>query len=989
MSTKDDSDRIALLQGTLDLLILRTLLLGPLHGHDIVKAIARDSETVLQVEQGSLYPALHRLIKRCWITYRTRHVGKQPAGEVLSADAEGTQTARRRDDEVGKAGASGRAYPEARMKPRRLDGLTSELRDHIERETRDNIERGMVPGEARRAALLAFGNVTSTQEDVRAVWIPVWLEHVVQDIRYAIRSVVRHPIFSVIVVATLAVGIGLGTAVSALYHSILLRPLDYPGAERLVSLTVTDPGSPTDLDVATNHEYWAWREQASSLDKLVAYTSYDQTLSAGGAATRVRVAAVTDDFWPMSGPRMIAGRLPAPDERNAAVVSEDLYTSTFSGEPGVLGQTVGLDRTQVTIVGVVSRGFHFQLPVPMRPGMQAKNIDVFRSLTVARPNPTFAALISIAGRLKSGVDIGTARAQLASINVERPFSDRHPGGNLTTLLVEPLAARLVRHSRVALNVLLAAVAFVLLVACANIANLLLARATVRQKEIAVRVSVGAGLARVFRQFLFESAIYSAGGGLIGFLIARWGLTAIIVAYPQAAPRLTEAVIHGRVIAGMIGILIATTFVFGFTPALAVQRSNVHDILKDGTKSATSPRNGLRARTILVGTQLALAVCLLTGAGLMVKSFWRMNERPPGFDPEHILTLRVDFAPGVTAQGAMNNLAKIDYTRRVLARVQAVPGVTAVSLNSHGDLLSGIDVEGTPRPVPGTTPPVYMNQTSPEFAGVMGLRLLSGRWFTADESQPVVVLNETLAKLKFGNEDPVGRHVEGTAIGEPPVDPNHPVPTTATVVGVVADLRYTKLDDETTPEYYVPYDKTRSLYRISLVIKTAGDPLRVMPSIRHVLAELDKTQAPFDIMRLDEALSDSIAPRRLNLIVLVTFALTSLLLALVGVYGVMSYSVSQRTHEIGIRSALGAARTDVIRMIVWQGLRVTAIGIGIGVSGALALTRVMSSLLFEVEPTDPLTFLIAATVLALSAVLASAVPAFKAGAVDPLVALRYE
>jgi putative ABC transport system permease protein len=871
------------------------------------------------------------------------------------------------------------------VRPHGLDGLEREIRDHVERETHDNIDRGMTPEDARRAALVAFGNVAIAQEDVRAVWIPIWLEHTVQDIRYAFRSVLRNPIFSATVVLTLALGIGLSATVLAPFESILLRPLDYPDAERLVSIRITNPDLAPDDDIATNQEYWALRDHVTSLDRVIAYQVGDQTLTTGNKIARVHGAWVTDDFWDVTGGRAMAGRLPTRDEQNVAVLSERLYLSMFAGDPNVLGQVVTLDGVEATVIGVISSAFRFEFPVPAPSGgPQPKDIDVLRSFTVSAPTRNFAQLLSIAGRLKPAVAVVRARAELASLPVDRPFSRNAAH---IAIRVDTTAERLVRSIRPALNVLMASVVFVLLIACANITNLLLARATVRRKEIAVRMSVGAGRTRVLRQFLFESAIYSATGGLVGLLLARSSLVAIVRAYPQTVPRLAESSIHGSVVLVVLGVLTATTFFFGLVPAFFVQRSDMQSILKEGTRTATSSPDWLRIRTLLAAVQLALAVTLLTGAGLMAKSFWRMNDHPAGFEPEHILTLRVDFPRGTT------NRAKRDYTTRVLARLKTLPDVAAVSLNTHGDSLTKLEVAGAPPSSSDATPTrIYANQTSADFARVMGLQLLKGRWFTDDEPAPVVVLNETLAKLRFGREDPIGRRVKGPDFGEPSESRGRNADAeseVATVVGVIADLRYSKLDEEATPELYVPYAMTPGIYRLSVVIKTPGDPRAIIPSVRGAFGEIARTETPFDIEPLDQSLSASIAPRRLNLLVLATFAVAALVLALIGIYGVMSYSVSQRTHEIGVRSAVGATSRDIVGMVVWQGVRLAAVGVAAGIAGAQILTREMGSLLFEVKPTDPATVISAAGVLAVTALVASAIPAVKAGAVDPMVALRYE
>ena len=867
------------------------------------------------------------------------------------------------------------------MKGPSLAGLDAEIRDHIERETQDNIAQGMSPDAARRAAFNAFGNRTTTREEVRAVWIPVWLEQLGQDLRYAARSLRRNPLFTLIVVGTLAIGIGLTTAVFGVFNAILLRPLDYPDAARLVVVGTESPELPSGQDLANNQDFWDWKDQATSLDALFAYNVYDQTLGTGDDPVRVRTAVVSADFWPVSGARVVAGRLPAGDEPNVALLSEPLFERLFSRDPQTIGRVVTLDRTTVTIVGVLPGAFRLQVPMPRRPGLQDKDVDLVRSFTVPKPNGQFRQLLSLVGRVRPGIDRQAAAAELSAIYARGSDSALRRG----SVLVAPLTERMVRHVRRGLNVLLAGVGFVLLVACTNVADLLLARMSARSKEMAVRVSVGAGRSRVLRQLLLESVAYCVIGGLGALAIARWGLATVIRVYPYAAPRLAESTIDRTVLTVTLVVVAATGVFVALIPAIALQRANVHDILKEGGRTASASPRRLRTRRVLVGAQLALAVALLCGAGLLLKSFWAMTARPDGFAPDRILTMRLNFPSGSTGP------AKVALADRVLARIKALPGVTAASLNSHGDLLTWFDIAGTPKTPREQRQLLYLNQTSPEFANVMGLRLLKGRWLADAEPRPVVVLNETARRLRFGNEDPVGQTIEGLAIGEPMVSPQDPSlqPTSAIVVGVVADLRYTKLDEDPVPEFYLPYGHARSIYRMNLVVRTAGDPAAIVPAMRAALGEFDKNEKPFDVMTLEESLRDSIAPRRFNLVVLLTFAATSLLLALVGIYGVMLYSVSQRGHELGIRSALGAQRRDVVAMVVRQGMGVAFAGISVGLIGALLLTRTMGGLLYAVEPGDPLTFIAAAALLAVTAFAACLGPALKAALVNPLVALRCE
>jgi len=533
--------------------------------------------------------------------------------------------------------------------------------------------------------------------------------------------------------------------------------------------------------------------------------------------------------------------------------------------------------------------------------------------------------------------------------------------------VVPLQEKIVGQAARPLWILLVAVGFVLLIACANVANLLLARASARQKEIAIRASVGAGRARVLRQFLAESTMLALLGGAAGLLFARWGLTMLVRLVPQAVPRIAEATVDARVLAFALAASVVTALLFGLAPAMAMWKINLHDVLKDGARSASAAPGHLRVRKVLVAVELALAVVLLTGAGLMFKSYWHMNTHPPGFEPQRILTMRVP----LEGNGYFGNLTRQRaYIDELLRRVAAVPGVEAVSMRYGGELGSILNWDGAPAER-GELVPTATSSTSAVYLKLMGMRVVRGRWYTDTETEPVMVINEALARRDFPGQDPLGRRMQSKWV----------------VVGVVADLKYSRLDAPPQPEAYFPYSDMRRLDGASVLAKLS-DP-SAAAAIPKVVADIDPTQPVYQVRTIEQALSDSIAPRRFNLFLLGAFATAAVLLALIGIYGVIAYAVVQRTHEIGVRIALGAGVSEVTGMVLRQGLSIALVGIAVGLLAAQALTRLMESMLFDVRPNDPLTFATVTAALATTALLACLVPALRAARVDPLTALRHE
>jgi putative ABC transport system permease protein len=872
---------------------------------------------------------------------------------------------------------------------RALNGVDRDIRDHIERETEDNLARGLPAGEARRQALLAFGNVVLVQEDTRAVWTWIWAEQILQDIRYALRTLRRNPSFAAVVIVTLALGIGMNTAVFSVFNALLVRPITYPDTDRLVYVSLHG-------DIPFNaiplQEFRAWQSRATSFDGLIAYeNTQDHALQTTENGTQVRNVWVSNDFWALSGARTALGRVPAADEADVMVLSHGLFERWFHSDPGVIGRTVTLNGRQVAIIGVLTPDFRFQLPQEaLGPVLEAKLIDIYRPYPNDTPqdggNRSSGIPVRVVGKLKQGLTIEQAHAELEAIRggLARARPDLRLDRGV--LRIVPLHEKLVAEIRPALWTLLAAVALVLLIACANIGSLQLARASARQRELAVRVSLGAGRARVLRQLLSESIVLAILGGAAGLIVARVGVNMIVrLVPPEVMPRLMDVAVDGRVLLFTVGTSLVTAGLFGIIPAAVVWSVQPRDAARVSSRSASAARASLRGRSALVAAELALAVVLLSAAGLMGKSFWRMHEHPPGFDPERILTLKVMFTPPTY----LDPVRRVSYVDEALRRIAPAPGVDAAGVTAVGGAspLVHVVAAGSRQPIDSERQATtHLSATSAGYARAMGLQVLRGRWFSEDEPSAAVVISESVARREFGDDDPIGRLIQLTPAAAPGAPPASPVP----IVGVVSDLRYSRLDRPPDPQIFIPYRHySRGFARFTAVIRTAGDPRAVGADVRSRILEIDPTLPIFDVMTMDQTLADSIAPRRLNVFLLGTFATAALLLALIGIYGVMSYAVVQRTPEIGVRMALGAQPAEVVRMVVRQGMWVVAVGIVAGLVGALALTTMIAGLLYDVQPHDLPTFGAVTAVLMATAFIACCGPARTAARIDPVVALRYE
>jgi putative ABC transport system permease protein len=851
--------------------------------------------------------------------------------------------------------------------------LQRDIRDHIEMETEGNIERGMSPDEARCAALRKFGNVLRVTEETRAVWRWMWAERLLQDTRYAFRGLRRNPVFAAIAILTLALGIGMNIAVFSVVSTVLLKPLPYPDPERLVWLA--NYIHRFQFEAASAPDFTEWQAQAQSFEEMTGFETVDSTIQDGDQSSKHAFVFITPEFWHLAGAHAALGRLFSEGDREVAVLTWRMFEQRFGGDPRVLGRVVRVDGRRQSIIGVLPKDFRF-LPPSVGAGGMTGEAEVFAPNIISpelrkRGGPN--VIMFVVAKLKPGISIEKAHAELQTIQarIARENPAMHDFYDAAELRVVRLQERLVGASRRALLILLAAVGFVLLIACANIGNLLLARANARQREIAIRAAIGAGRNRLLSHFLAEGLILALLGGAAGVAIARAADILLIRLSPAAIPRLAEVGIDWRVLLFSLAISILAGTIFGLAPVISLPACALHSALKEGGRSSSAKPAGLHLRRALVVTELGLALVLLTGAGLMVKSFVRMYSHPASFEPEKIGIMKVALSGPAYRQPQVATA----YAERLIERLGRIPGVQAAALASRTGS-GAVVLDGPPRFPEGQSPQVFFRAASSGYPGVVGIPLVKGRWTTDDEAAPVVLVNETFVRRVLGGEEPLGKRIR--MFGRP-----------AIIAGVVGDLKLSQLDATPDPEVLIPYKQTAALRRLDILVKALGTPAAILPEVRKVVQWLDPTQPPYGTTTLEDVLDESIAPRRFNLLLLGTFAANAVLLALIGIYGMMSYAVTQRTHEIGVRMALGARSGEIVGMVVWEGMALALTGIAIGTVAALGLTRLMVTLLFNVKPNDPWIFATVALGLMATCLLASWVPALKAARVDPLHALRYE
>ena len=806
-----------------------------------------------------------------------------------------------------------------------------------------------------------------------------------QDLRFGLRMLLKNPGFTFIAVLTLSLGIGANTAIFSVVNAVLLRPLPYRDPDQLVLLSKY--WTQEDSECTAGGDFLTWRDQAKAFETIAAFNAGHLRLTGSGEPERVAAGSFSVEMFQTLGVAPALGRAFTPEEGTpdgpqVVILSDHMWRQRFGGDPQVLGRTLTLQGRSLTIIGVMPAGFRFP-----------REAELWEPLTLnaaVELSGQEGSGVRIIARLKPGVTQETALADLSAILARQRQGVPSNDADIHVKVVG-LIESLVGNVRRALLVMFGAVLFVLLIACANVANLLLARAAARQKELAIRAAVGAGRFRLLRQLLTESLLLSALGGTAGLLAAKWGVKLLVAMSPGEIARIEESSVDGRVLGFTCVVVLLVGLIAGIFPALAASKVDVNETLK-GQSTGWSARHGGVRRMLpaLMVAELALALVLLVGAGLMIKSFLRLQAVPKGFNAESVLTLALMPQFGQYKTGAAPYRA---YYDEVLARVQALPGVQSACLTSFLPLggpsmilrTGQHPIEGRPPLQRGKEQEFVFNHISPDYFETLGTALRAGRPFTAQDGHGapgVAIINETMARRFLPNENPIGRRLRGGA----------------TIVGVASDTRHYGIEQRIRTEIYLPYlqlaDSQFDLsFRLAVrVAASQNNPTSVAnlsAAIRNQVLAVAPNDPVNQIVRMEGRLEQSFAGRRFQVLLLSVFAGLALVMATVGIYGVISYGMSRRTHEIGIRMALGAQRGDVLRMVLWQGMSLTLVGVALGLAAALALTRVMQNLLFEVSATDPATFAALALLLVGVAFIASYIPARRATKVDPLIALRHE
>jgi predicted permease len=867
---------------------------------------------------------------------------------------------------------------------RRESELEAELESHLEAIAEESIRQGMAPEEARRVARREFGGLEQTKELYREQRGLPSLETFLEDIRFGARMLAKNPGFTIVAVLTLALGIGANAAIFSVVDAVLLRPLAYKDADRLV--TILHNG---DNPVAVAN-YIDWRDQSSSFEAMGAADYWSANLSGIDSPEHILGLSVTQSLLTLLGVEPLLGRLfvAGEDQKGAeheVILSYGLWQRRFAGDSKVVGKVITLDGEPYTVLGVMPRTFKFAPFWATRAEMWVPN--AFGDRIHNRGGNS----LRIFARLKQDVALSEARAEIATITAR--LEQKFPGTN-RDVVVTPLKQNVVGQVKAPLLLLLGAVGFVLLIACANVAHMLLARSATRQKEIAVRTALGAPRTRVIRQFLTENLLLAAMGASAGLLLAVWGTRALVALSPAFIPRVDTIGIDARVILFLIGVTVLTGVVFGLAPAMHASAVNLTDTLKDGGRGGSDGNRRNRLRSFLVASEFALALILLIGAGLMVRSFFALQSIDPGFNPNRVLSMAVSVAG---TQESEPHRRAIFY-QQLIERVRALLGVEAAGGINHlplaGDMWGWpFAIEGRGKPLPGESPVGVYRIVMPGYFETMRLPVLRGREIAAtdDASAPgVVLINEKAARKYWPGENPLGKHIAFD-------DDKAASPTWLTVIGIVRDAKQENWAEAPYPEVYLAAlqnggflgERESHASYITLVVRTRGNPAALSAMIKNTVWSLDRNLAISEVLTMDDVVAEANAQPRFEMALLGVFAGVALMLAAVGIYGVMSYSVARRTHEIGIRISLGASRTDVLRLVVRQGMVLALAGSAAGIIGALLLSRLMTKLLYGVLPTDPVTFTGVAVLLMFVALAANYLPARRATRVDPIVALRYE
>ncbi|HJT28270.1 MAG TPA: ABC transporter permease [Pyrinomonadaceae bacterium] len=872
--------------------------------------------------------------------------------------------------------------------------IVEELGQHLEDVYQRSLRAGATEAEAKNAALQELATDDLLQKEMRRSQIPFkespvaggptnsnFVADLMHDLRYAARLQRKNPGFTVVAVIALALGIGANTAIFSVVNTILLRPLPYKDPERLVMVweDATKHGYPRDTPAAAN--FVDWRDQNQVFEGMAAIYDTSFNLTGSGDPERLEGRSVSANMFSLLGVEPQIGRVftaaeDQPGAQRVVLLSYALWQRRFGGDQKIVGQSLTLNGESYVVVGVMTARFQFpssddQVWVPI----------AFTQEDAGNRNRHY---LQVLARLKPGVSLTQAQSEMSTIAAR--LQQQYPESNTDLgAAVQPLHEHLVGDIKPALLVLLGAVGLVLLIACANVANLLLARAAVRQKEIAVRVALGARRWRLIRQFLTESVLLSTLGGLVGLAIAFGGLVLLKTFIPENISQTREISIDLKVLGFTFLVSVATGLIFGLAPAVQAARFNQIDTLKEGGRDAATGGAGKRLRGLLVMAEVAISLVLLIGAGLLINSFLRLRNVDPGFRADNLLTMRVVLPDLKYETMDRRSVFYTDLINRVqsLAGVRSAAVTTNLPLYRQGNSIS-IGIEGRPAPPPGQELIVVTRIVSPGYFDTMSIPLLQGRQLSEQDAKTtprVVVISETMGRRYWPGEDAVGKRISLGRIRKPE--------DWFQVVGVVKDVRQFELTAEPRPQMYLTYRQAGFFDARDLVVKTDVDPASMAATVRNAVWEIDKDQPVSNIQTMEEILAGSIARQRFSMLLLAIFAAVALVLAGVGIYGVMSYSVAQRTHEIGIRMALGAQTGAVLKLAVGYGMKLVLAGLVIGLIAAFALTRVMSTLLFGVTATDPATFTLISLLLIAVAVIASYIPARRATRVNPIIALRYE
>lgn len=880
------------------------------------------------------------------------------------------------------------------LSPTREVEIVEELSQHLEDRYEQALSRGATEGEAYEAALFELKENGLLGLEIRRVERPVQQDPVpmgierganiigdlAQDLHYGVRMLVKNPSFTIVAVLALALGIGANSAIFSVVNTVLLRPLPYKNPGRLVMLweELTHLGFPKNTPSPAN--FIDWRAQNTVFEAMAAMAERSFNLTGVGEPERFDGRRVSANLFDLLGVQPQLGRAFRAEEdkpgSRVVILSNGLWQHRFGGDPRVIGQALSLNGESYTVIGVMPGSFQFptqrdQLWVPL----------AFDAKEAASRGNHFLEVIA---RMRPGVTLQQAQAEMSTIAAR--LAQQYPEENLRVgSVVTALQEQVVGDIKPALLVLLGAVGFVLLIACANVANLLLARAAARQKEIALRLALGAGRSRLTRQFLTESVLLAVIGGAVGLLLSIAGLRVLKTFIPDTISQAQAISIDAKVLVFTGLVALVTGIIFGLAPAMQVSHLDINDTLKEGGRDAAGGTRGNRIRALLVIGEIAVSFVLLMGAGLLINSFMHLRNLHPGFRANHLLTMKIP----LSEVKYPDKERRSPFYAEVLRRVQALPGVQSAAvagnlpLTYDGDSMP-IGIEGRTDPPPDQRPDVILRVVGPGYFSTMGIPLVRGRDFSEQDkadSARVVIVSEKTARHFWPGENPIGKRLK-------PGSTSRNIPWIE-IIGVVKDVRQNDFVSEPKMQMYMPYQQLNSFAPNALVVRTNVEPLSLAAAVRNAIWAVDKDQPVSNLRSMDEIVSEAVARQRFSMLLLGIFAALAMVLAAVGIYGVMSYSIAQRTREIGLRIALGAQKSDVLKMILRQGLRFVAAGLAIGLAASFVLTRVMASLLFGISATDPATFVAISLVLIAVALLASYIPAVRAMKIDPMLALRYQ